>query len=48
MAIVIVASPKKSVHSSKPLLDVIITDVFSVIAEMNPKKTDWLLPELND
>ena len=33
----IAASPMKSIHSSKPLLEVTITDVFSDISEMNPK-----------
>lgn len=34
---VIVASPMKSIHSSNPLFDVIITDVFSDIAEIKLK-----------
>lgn len=38
IAVVIVASPRKSAHSSKPLLDVIISDVFSDMEDTNPKK----------
>lgn len=38
MAVVIVASPRKSAHSSKPLLEVIMREVLSLMAEMNPKK----------
>ena len=32
-----VASPRKSAHSSKPLLDVIISEVYSDIEDTNPK-----------
>ena len=37
LAVVIVASPRKSTHSSKPLFEVMIIDVFSDISETNPK-----------
>ena len=37
MAVVIVASPRKSTHSSKPLLDVIIREVFSGHGGNKPK-----------
>ena len=37
VAVVMVASPRKSAHSSKPLLEVIMREVLSLIAEMKPK-----------
>ena len=37
IAVTITASPMKSVHSSKPLLDVTVTHTFSDISDMNPK-----------
>jgi hypothetical protein len=37
IAVVIVASPKKSAHSSKPLFDVMMSDVFSDIEDTKPK-----------
>ena len=37
MAVVMVASPRKSAHPSKPLLEVIIREVLSLMAEMKPK-----------
>ena len=37
MAVVMVASPRKSAHSSKPLLDVMISEVFSDMEDTNPK-----------
>jgi len=37
IAVVITSSPKKPLHSLKPLLDVIISDVFSCIAAINVK-----------
>ena len=37
IAVVKVASPRKSAHSSKPLLDVIISEVFSNMEDTKPK-----------
>lgn len=37
MAVVIVASPRKSAHSSNTLLNVIINEVFCYMEDMNPK-----------
>jgi len=37
MAVVMVASPKNSVHSSNPLFDVRMREVLSDMAETKPK-----------
>ncbi len=38
IAVVMAALPRKPAHSSKPLLEVIMREVLSLMAEMNPKK----------